>query len=292
MLCWLPGGRPHLPRLQDSFAEVRLDPVGRTAVPIGPLPKLSDRSWSSARYLGSARRRGSRHDRSRVRHRGRHDQRCGRGRAARLLAVREQLDQANALVVVAGMEMRCPAWSADSRACLAAVPTSVGYGASFGGLAVLLAMLNSCAPGVTVVNIDNGFGAAVACRPHRPERAVTQSMWWIDAGAGASGDMLPVRCWPWIPDWHRLNRPWTRCSVGWEPNGYTSRCRPLTRRHGCDSGAHVRCEQTAEHRAWRDIAPALAGFDHAETVFGLPPQRKRRCTACRSMTSISTRWVP
>jgi len=42
-----------------------------------------------------------------------------------------------------------------------AVPTSIGYGASFGGLAALLAMLNSCAPGVTVVNIDNGFGAAV-----------------------------------------------------------------------------------------------------------------------------------
>jgi pyridinium-3,5-biscarboxylic acid mononucleotide synthase len=42
------------------------------------------------------------------------------------------------------------------------VPTSIGYGASFGGLAALLAMMNSCAPGVTVVNIDNGFGAAVA----------------------------------------------------------------------------------------------------------------------------------
>ena len=48
--------------------------------------------------------------------------------------------------------MRCP---------VVAVPTSIGYGASFGGLAALLAMLNSCAPGVTVVNIDNGFGAAV-----------------------------------------------------------------------------------------------------------------------------------
>jgi NCAIR mutase (PurE)-related protein len=43
-----------------------------------------------------------------------------------------------------------------------AVPTSIGYGASFGGIAALLAMLNSCAPGITVVNIDNGFGAGVA----------------------------------------------------------------------------------------------------------------------------------
>jgi hypothetical protein len=48
------------------------------------------------------------------------------------------------------------------RAPLIAVPTSVGYGASFGGLAALLAMMNSCAPGVTVVNIDNGFGAGFA----------------------------------------------------------------------------------------------------------------------------------
>jgi pyridinium-3,5-biscarboxylic acid mononucleotide synthase len=57
---------------------------------------------------------------------------------------------------------------------LVAVPTSVGYGASFGGLAALLAMLNSCAPGVTVVNIDNGFGAGVfaarVARNARPRR--------------------------------------------------------------------------------------------------------------------------
>ncbi|MCS6771444.1 MAG: nickel pincer cofactor biosynthesis protein LarB [Kiritimatiellae bacterium] len=68
-----------------------------------------------------------------------------------------------ALVVVAGMEGALPSVVGGLVACpIIAVPTSVGYGANFGGLAALLAMLNSCAPGVTVVNVDNGFGAGVA----------------------------------------------------------------------------------------------------------------------------------
>ncbi len=81
----------------------------------------------------------------------------------RLLASKDQLTQATVLVVVAGMEGALPSVVAGlvDRPVIA-VPTSVGYGASFGGLAALLAMLNSCAAGVTVVNIDNGFGAAVA----------------------------------------------------------------------------------------------------------------------------------
>ena len=80
----------------------------------------------------------------------------------RLLAVHERLDQADALVVVAGMEGALPSVVGGlTGVAIVAVPTSVGYGASFNGLAALLAMLNSCAPGVAVVNIDNGFGAAV-----------------------------------------------------------------------------------------------------------------------------------
>jgi pyridinium-3,5-biscarboxylic acid mononucleotide synthase len=80
----------------------------------------------------------------------------------RLLGYLPKLQEANIVVVVAGMEgalasvvgglVRCP---------VIAVPTSVGYGASFGGLSALLTMLNSCASGITVVNIDNGFSAAV-----------------------------------------------------------------------------------------------------------------------------------
>ena len=81
----------------------------------------------------------------------------------RMLARLELLQKANVLVVVAGMEGALPSVVAGlvSKPVIA-VPTSVGYGASFGGVAALLAMLNSCASGVTVVNIDNGFGAGYA----------------------------------------------------------------------------------------------------------------------------------
>jgi pyridinium-3,5-biscarboxylic acid mononucleotide synthase len=80
----------------------------------------------------------------------------------RLLAVKDQLDDADCLIVVAGMEGALPSVVGGLTGVpLVAVPTSVGYGASFGGIAALLAMLNSCAPGVTVVNIDNGYGAGV-----------------------------------------------------------------------------------------------------------------------------------
>jgi hypothetical protein len=79
----------------------------------------------------------------------------------RLLAQREKLIAAKALIVCAGMEGALPTVVAGLvRAPVIAVPTSVGYGASFGGIAALLGMLNSCAPNVAVVNIDNGFGAA------------------------------------------------------------------------------------------------------------------------------------
>jgi NCAIR mutase (PurE)-related protein len=81
----------------------------------------------------------------------------------RLFAHREKLREAAVLIVVAGMEGALPSVVAGLvDKPVIAVPTSVGYGASFGGLAALLAMLNSCAAGVTVVNIDNGFGAGYA----------------------------------------------------------------------------------------------------------------------------------
>lgn len=81
----------------------------------------------------------------------------------RLLAVRPQLEQADCLIVVAGMDGALPSAVAGLVGVpVVAVPTSVGYGASFSGLAPLLTMLSSCAPGVVVTNIDNGFGAGVA----------------------------------------------------------------------------------------------------------------------------------
>jgi NCAIR mutase (PurE)-related protein len=89
----------------------------------------------------------------------------------RLFAVLDRLRAAHALAVVAGMEGALPSVVAGLvERPVIAVPTSIGYGASFGGVAALLAMLNSCASGVGVVNIDNGFGAA--CLVHRIARQV------------------------------------------------------------------------------------------------------------------------
>jgi len=94
----------------------------------------------------------------------------------RLLAVRDQLAQADVVIVCAGMEGALPSVVGGLVGVpVIAVPTSVGYGASFGGTAALLGMLNSCSPNVTVVNIDNGFGAAytatLIARTAHPARA-------------------------------------------------------------------------------------------------------------------------
>ncbi|MDZ4655075.1 MAG: nickel pincer cofactor biosynthesis protein LarB [Coriobacteriia bacterium] len=79
----------------------------------------------------------------------------------RLLAHQEVLRDANVIIAVAGMEGALPSLVTGLVACpVVALPTSVGYGASFGGVSALLTMLNSCASGMGVVNIDNGFGAA------------------------------------------------------------------------------------------------------------------------------------
>lgn len=107
----------------------------------------------------------------------------------RVLAERHRLSEADAVVVVAGMEGALPTIVGGlTHAPVVAVPTSVGYGAAFGGLAALLGMLTSCVPGVCVVNIDNGFGAAMVvlrilrtsegARPDgadRPHQAATRS---------------------------------------------------------------------------------------------------------------------
>lgn len=81
----------------------------------------------------------------------------------RLLHHLPSLRKARVMVVVAGMEGALPSVVGGLTRCpIIAVPTSIGYGTSFGGITALLAMLNSCVPGITVVNIDNGFGAGVA----------------------------------------------------------------------------------------------------------------------------------
>jgi hypothetical protein len=90
----------------------------------------------------------------------------------RLLSRRDLLDKAEILIVVAGMEGALPSVAAGLvDKPIIAVPTSVGYGTGLGGIAALLGMLNSCAPGIAVVNIDNGFGAA--CMAARIGRRIT-----------------------------------------------------------------------------------------------------------------------
>ncbi len=99
----------------------------------------------------------------------------------RLLAHTAVLRQANVVIAVAGMEGALPSLVTGLVSCpVVAVPTSIGYGASFGGLAALLGMLNSCASGMSVVNIDNGFGAAaIASRINQ----------MVAAASGESGDV-------------------------------------------------------------------------------------------------------
>ncbi len=100
----------------------------------------------------------------------------------RLLSVREALSNARVVIAVAGMEGALPSVVGGLvSAPVIAVPTSVGYGSSFGGMTALLAMLNSCASNVTVVNIDNGFGAGYVASLINRKREVAKS------SRGASG---------------------------------------------------------------------------------------------------------
>ncbi len=149
-------------QLRDQLPDVEIDEVARCAL-LGALPQTagtvavvsagtSDEPVA-AEAAFVARAFGAEVERVRD---------AGVAGIHRLLADFPLLDRADCLIVVAGMEGALPSVVGGLVGTpLVAVPTSVGYGTSFGGLAALLAMLNSCAPGVTVVNIDNGFGAGV-----------------------------------------------------------------------------------------------------------------------------------
>ncbi len=159
----------HMEPLRSAFASVQIDEVARTAVLPASDPgrdppavtgdllvvcagtsdlPIALEAVNTARFLGA---------------RPEHIADVGVAGLHRLLAHRERLARAECIVCVAGMEGALPSVVAGLvRAPVVAVPTSVGYGASLGGVTAMLAMLSSCAPGVVVVNIDNGFGAAVA----------------------------------------------------------------------------------------------------------------------------------
>ena len=145
-----------------AFPDALVDPVARAAA-IGPMPEA--RGTVCVVAAGTSDAPVAAEAALTVRVFGAHVRRVddvGVAGIHRLLAVRDQLDDADCLIVVAGMEGALPSVVGGLVGVpLVAVPTSVGYGTSYGGLAALLAMMNSCAPGVVVTNIDNGFGAGV-----------------------------------------------------------------------------------------------------------------------------------
>lgn len=130
------GGLPH----PDGNGEILVITAGTSDVPV------AEEAVLTARFLGNQVRVV-------------HD--AGVAGVHRLLAHADDMARAQVIVAIAGMEGALPSVVAGLAACpVIAVPTSVGYGANLGGVTALLAMVNSCASGVSVVNIDNGFGAA------------------------------------------------------------------------------------------------------------------------------------
>jgi NCAIR mutase (PurE)-related protein len=150
-VCYSEMGRVvylHLDRAPRGRGEIAVVSAGTTDIPV------AEEAACTAEVMGSVVRRI-------------YD--VGVAGIHRVLRRRDELEACEVVIVCAGMEGALPSvvGGLTSRPVIA-VPTSVGYGASFQGLAALLGMLNSCAPGVTVVNIDNGFGAAyAACRINR-----------------------------------------------------------------------------------------------------------------------------
>jgi NCAIR mutase (PurE)-related protein len=170
-LAAVPGGRPAvatrltpamLGPVRDAFPDVLVDAtaacaaVGELPPPAGDVIVVSagtsdERVAAEAEFVARAFGAGVRRITD-----------VGVAGIHRLLAERDALATADCLIVVAGMEGALPSVVGGLVGTpIVAVPTSVGYGASLGGIAALLAMLNSCSPGITVVNIDNGFGAGV-----------------------------------------------------------------------------------------------------------------------------------
>jgi NCAIR mutase (PurE)-related protein len=148
--------------VRTALPDADVDDVARTAV-VGPLPEPSGTVLVVAAGTSDGPVAAEAAVTARVHGAGveRVDD-VGVAGLHRLLAVRHRLDEADALVVVAGMEGALPSVVGGLTGVpLVAVPTSIGYGTGAGGLAALLGMLNSCAPGITVVNVDNGYGAGV-----------------------------------------------------------------------------------------------------------------------------------
>ena len=157
----------HRSALQERFPRVELNELGRTAfLPCDPEPAPTGRGTVLIVTAGTADLPVAEEAAVTARALGNRVARLtdvGVAGIHRVLSQTTQLRDAAVVIVVAGMEGALPSVVGGLvKGPVIAVPTSVGYGAAFGGLAALLGMLTSCAAGVTVVNIDNGFGAAAA----------------------------------------------------------------------------------------------------------------------------------
>ncbi len=156
----------HQEALRRRFERVEINPVARTAYLAGDVP-LPARTGEIMIVTAGTSDGGVAEEAAvtagAVGHRVVRAANVGVAGLHRIFAHRSALATASVVIVVAGMDGALPSVVGGLVGVpVIAVPTSVGYGASFGGVAALLAMLNSCASGVTVVNIDNGFGAAMA----------------------------------------------------------------------------------------------------------------------------------
>lgn len=152
--------------LRASLPDVELNPIGRTAYLAGSEPPAAGKGTVTIVTAGTSDLLVAEEAAVTLTALGNCVARItdvGVAGIHRVLAKRDELSAAAVVIVIAGMDGALPSVVGGLvKAPVIAVPTSVGYGAAFQGIAPLLTMLNSCAAGVTVVNIDNGFGAAVA----------------------------------------------------------------------------------------------------------------------------------
>ncbi len=190
----------------------------------------------------------------------------------RLLARRRDLDGARAVIVVAGMEgaLASVVGGLVGKPVIA-VPTSVGYGASLGGLAPLLTMLNSCAPNVTVVNIDNGFGAAfVAALIARGVDSTMNDALLLEPVGGIAGDMFLAAALDLGVDRAALEAALATLPRGRLPAGAVA-----PRRRAPSTGTHVDVVVEGEQPQARGLREILELIDRSELSPRAPRPRAR-----------------
>ena len=187
----------------------------------------------------------------------------------RLLAHQEELRNARVIIAVAGMEGALPSLVTGLvDVPVIGVPTSVGYGANFDGLAPLLTMLNSCASGMGVVNIDNGFGGRGSRKSHQPAGVlVSVTLGYLECTFGVSGDKILAALIDAGADLAGLNEALDAFDIGASVTTTSTTVNTIAARQ-----ARVDIAGDQPQRAWRDIRALIEGA-------GLPPAVSRDALA-------------